>query len=583
MKLHSKYGKIKWICVNPETSLIAVLEKQAGAVERGLPAGIVLVLNSVGKVIGTVSDGDVRRALVQKNDLNQVAHKVMNKDPILLRDSGSIQAILDQLPKELEKRQRRSKRFLGKIVLVDTKGRPTRVLNYHQLWEQSVATHRHVVVLGMGYVGLTLALKLSEQGFTVTGVDISEKIVTRLTNGHSHVHEVGIENLLREQLTKNFSISTSIPQSGDVFIIAVGTPVIDTQAGKIPDLNILKQASHSIGENLSPGNLIVLRSTVPVGTTQDHVLPILESISGLKGGIDFHISFAPERTIEGKALQELRSLPQIIGGLNNDSVEATAALFRELTPIIIRVESLEASEMVKLINNSFRDLIFAFSNELALMASSHNLDIVECIRAANSGYPRDKVPLPSPGVGGPCLTKDPYILASLSSSLAENNTLSEKGRLINDRMYNHVVDSVLKQLTSIDKNPLHCKILLCGIAFKGQPETTDVRESPTVAIANLFKNQVNSLFGHDPVLHSDQIKAIGLIPATLPSGFKNMDVVLFLNNHKYYEKINIYKMVRSLNEPGLIYDSWHVFDKREILEISPCVYMGLSFVETSLK
>ncbi|MBC8549710.1 MAG: nucleotide sugar dehydrogenase, partial [Candidatus Brocadiales bacterium] len=396
------------------------------------------------------------------------------------------------------------------------------------------------------------------------------------------VHEIGIENLLREQLTKNFSISTSIPESGDVFIIAVGTPVIDSCAGKIPDLNILKAVSETVGKNLSPGDLVVLRSTVPVGTTQEHVLPILESISGLKGGVDFHISFAPERTVEGKALQELRSLPQIIGGLNVDSVEATAALFRELTPIIIRVESLESAEMVKLINNSFRDLIFAFSNELALMASTYDLDIVECIQAANSGYPRDKVPLPSPGVGGPCLTKDPYILAYLSPDNQEN-TLPHIGRKINERMFNHVVDTVLDQITNIGKDPKNCNVLICGIAFKGYPETTDVRESPAVAIANLLNNKVKSLFGHDPAVDSGQIKTLGLIPTKLPAGFKKMDVVLFLNNHKYYEKLDIYEMVRSLKEPGIIYDSWHVFDKREILEVSPCIYIGLSFVETSLE
>ena len=134
--------------------------------------------------------------------------------------------------------------------------------------------------------------------------------------------------------------------------------------------------------------------------------------SGLKCGIDFHFSFAPERTAEGKAIIELKTLPQIIGGINKDSVNATSAIFRDVTSSNIIVDSLESAEMVKLLNNSFRDYIFAFANKVSQIASNFNIDIVKTIRAANEGYIRDPIPLPSPGVGGPCLTKDPHIFAS---------------------------------------------------------------------------------------------------------------------------------------------------------------------------
>ncbi|MCB0641233.1 MAG: nucleotide sugar dehydrogenase [Phaeodactylibacter sp.] len=397
------------LCVPGTATLMEVLAQMDQAVSKGLTAGIALVVDEAGSLIGTITDGDIRRSSIEYQSFDILAKDLMNPDPITFPDSYSFKEILEELPHILKSKGRNSKKYLSKVLLIDEEKRPTRIIEYHQLWEQRVASHRHVVVLGMGYVGFTLALVLADRGFQTTGFEIDESRVDALKKGHSYIHERGLDELFKRQLNKNFLPSAELPDDGDVFIISVGTPVNKKEGEPLPtpELGFLKSAAEMVGKKLKSGNLVILRSTVPVGTTREVVLPVLEKASGLKGGEDFHLSFAPERTAEGKAVKELRELPQMIGGLNEESVEATAALFRDLTPAIVRLKTIEQAEIAKLLNNCFRDLKFSFANYVTQIAEHYNVDIVETIRAANQGYPRDPIPLPSPGVGGACLTKDP--------------------------------------------------------------------------------------------------------------------------------------------------------------------------------
>jgi nucleotide sugar dehydrogenase len=576
-------GKAIWrLCVPPTATLPTVLEIQNQAAKHGMPAGIALVVDAAGKLLGTITDGDVRRAILRNKTIDVAAADAMNARPIAFADGMSFREILGRLPAELERRGRSSRTFLGKIVLVDPESRPARVLDYHQLWEQRVATHRHVVVVGVGYVGLTLAIELAAEGFRVTGIDADPAKVAALQAGRSDVHEVGLAERLREQHQKNFFVSDRIPAGGDVFVLAVGTPVANGDGGPpVPKLDHVREAAELVGRHLPHGGLVVLRSTVPVGTTRQVVLPILERASGMRGGVDFHLAFAPERTIEGKALQELRLLPQLIGGINQDSVEATAALFRELSPTMVRVDSLEAAEMAKLINNAYRDHIFAFANQVAQVSAIFNLDVAEVIRAANRGYPRDTVPMPSPGVGGPCLTKDPYILAWAAAQAGMPETIFTHGRRVNESMHGFVVQSVLQELRALGKDPRACSLLVCGLAFKGRPETGDLRFSSGVEIARLLQKECGELHAHDPVASAADIAAFGLRPALLPEAFADKDVVLFLNNHPSYEKLDVFQMVRSLRAPGIVYDGWHLFRPEDVLSACPTVYLGLGFRRSS--
>jgi nucleotide sugar dehydrogenase len=574
---------VKELYCTKETSLMDLYTLFNNASKLGLPAGIALLVNDKEQLIGTITEGDIRRGILVHKNMEIVAEQLMQSNPIYFEEGLSISEILVRIPLELEKRNRQSKRYLGKIVIVDKNHKPVRVLDYHQLWEQKTATHRHIVVVGLGYVGLTMAVVMADAGFMVTGVELDSNKVSLLQKGTSYIHEVGLEDLLKENIGKNFKPTTEIPESGDVYIISVGTPVVEKSNGrKEPIMDYLNDACNKIAKNLNRGNLVILRSTVPIGTCRKYVKEKLEQGSGLICGLDFHLSFAPERTAEGKALKELRNLPQIIGGFNIDSLEATAAIFRDLTPTIVRVDSLEAAEMAKLINNTFRDYVFAYANQMAKIAAKFNINVVDVINAANKGYTRDPVPLPSPGVGGPCLTKDPHIFASVASEFNFDDSLFVRGREINESMHLHVVSQILSELKRIGKEASKVSVLICGLAFKGNPETGDIRNSTAIDIAEILKIHVKEIKGYDPVALKNEIEEYGIIPVSLETGLNNTDVVMFLNNHKSFEKINVFEMTRALNDNPIIYDGWNLFRKEEILSTKPCTYIGLSFSESTI-
>ena len=257
-----------------------------------------------------------------------------------------------------------------------------------------------VCVMGMGYVGLTLSVVLSEVGYAVWGIDTDLDVIKNLKKGEPHFFENGLHQRMKYQLKSgrlNFE-SRAPTKIFDVIIISVGTPL--KKNTKIPNLNHLDNVLNDVGKLLSKNCLVCLRSTVPVGTTRSKVLPILEKHSGLKGGKDFYVTFAPERTVEGKALEELRSNPQVIGGITEEGTERAASFFHKVTPTIISVTSVEIAEFAKIMDNTYRDVCFSFANEMALISEHLKLDINEVIKASNIHYPRNNIPVPSPGVGG---------------------------------------------------------------------------------------------------------------------------------------------------------------------------------------
>lgn len=577
---------ISSLFVQPDAPLATVFKTMDRATQLKLARGIVLVVDKKDGLLGTITDGDIRRGIARAGHLQLKAEDIMHAKPITFDSSFSATQIIEALPGRLNNSVQHQRKFLSKILLVDTNNMPVRIMEYHELWEQRVATHRHIVVVGLGYVGLTLALALVDEGFYLSGYDVDQEKIRLLQKGQSYIHEIGLPTLLKEHVDKNFIPVTELPADGDVYIISVGTPVAraDGQLLPTPQLHYLEAATRQIGTKLERGNLVILRSTVPIGTCREFVIPVLEEESGLQCGLDFHVSFAPERTAEGKAIKELRELPQIIGGYNKDAVEATVAIFRELTSTIVRVESLEAAEMIKLINNSFRDYVFAFANELSIIASKFNINVVEAIKSANKGYPRNPVPLPSPGVGGPCLTKDPYIFAAVAQQKAMHGQLFINSRSTNESMHEFVVSRLEQQLLAIGKSLLQAKILICGLAFKGRPETGDIRNSSSVEIYKLLEQKGADCSGYDPVAPVEDLLTFNIKPKKfLTDGLTGFDAILFLNNHKSFERLNIFKLLREMSDRPILFDGWSQFHPDDILNTRPSVYMNLSVTLSSIQ
>ncbi len=443
---------------------------------------------------------------------------------------------------------------------------------------QSDGQSKKVCVIGLGYVGLTMALVLSECGLKVFGIERNKKIVENINNKKPHFYEKGLVELLDRQLHNGFECIESLPLDINisVYVIAVGTNVNENNQ---PDFSQLENASLEIGLVLKKNDLIILRSTVPVSTTRNFVIPILEKQSGLKAGEDFFISFAPERTVEGNALEELRSLPQILGGLDSESVNKTASLFSLFAPNIIIMNSLEEAEIIKMINNSYRDLTFAFSNELAIICDLFNIPSKKIIEAANFGYQRSQMPLPSPGVGGYCLTKDPYLLIYSAEQKGYQPKLPAVGREINKTM-SHFCYHKIKNFYDKFYHPEAIKeIAILGLAFKGNPPTSDIRFSPTIDLINILKSKNNTnLYGHDFVVSADDINNTGAKSIKeITECFRDKQCVVIANNHPSYKNINIPELVKLMHKPAMVLDCWSQFNASLITTVEGVYYSNLGY------
>jgi UDP-N-acetyl-D-mannosaminuronic acid dehydrogenase len=435
---------------------------------------------------------------------------------------------------------------------------------------------KKIAIMGMGYVGLTLSVVLARRGFKVYGIEINRSVAQDLKNGRPHFHENRLEVLLKEQQRLGgLEILESLPDCGiDVYIVSVGTPL--KKGTKEPNMEHIKNVTSSVAVHMKKGSMVALRSTVPVGTSRNVVIPLLEEKSGLKAGRDFSFVFSPERTMEGKAILELEENPQIIGGLDEESLSRASELFRKLTNTVVNVSSLEAAEMIKIIDNTSRDVRFAYANEIALMCEKLGLDAVELIKSANIHYPRNNIPVPSPGVGGACLSKDPHILIDFSRKAGYEPRLIAESRNINEYVPVHIVERVRDTFSSMGKDLSDAKIFLVGFAFKGEPETSDLRDSTSLWLLEALKKYSNNIYGYDPLVEGKDLTPLGVKAcATLEEGFSGADAVLFLNNHRSYLQLNPAEICSKMNKPGIFYDSWRMFERDSFKEIEGVTYMSV--------
>lgn len=521
------------------------------------PGNIALAVDGKKKLTGIVTDGDIRRAILKNISLKEPVTKILNTNPIVFNKNCAPEEILERTAAEIKKRNIANKR-LDVIITVDDEGRPHDVFPFFELWKSAEVKTRVVSIIGLGYVGLTLGLTLADLGFNVVGIDRDKTVLSTLRRKKSHVHEKGIDDLLSRHVGKNFTVAeTSKENESDIYIVAVGTPV--DGRGRV-NTEALKKALTHLADVLKKDDLIILRSTVPMGTCRTLVVPLLEKKTGMKAGEDFSVAFAPERTVEGNALAELRSLPQVIGGLDRRSIDLTVKLFRYLTDAIVLTDSLEAAEMVKLLNNTYRDLTFSFANEVALVCDKFGLNSAKVIKAANYGYSRSLIPRPSSGTGGYCLTKDPLIYAESARSVGIHAKLPLASRAINSAMPEYVADKVDAFVKHHGKKPGNVRIFIVGLAFKGNPETSDMRGSPSLAVFDILKKRYKKIIGYDPVVSRKDIERHGLLYETLPKGFAQADCVLVLNDHPSYKDLPIHRLLSTMKKPALFFDGWHLFD-----------------------
>ena len=427
---------------------------------------------------------------------------------------------------------------------------------------------RTIGVVGLGYVGLTLTAALADKGFVVHGADVSPAVIDTLSQGRSHIFEPGVAEVFAARIGTGIHVAYELPHDTvDVAVISVSTPV--DEATHRPNLANLAAAARSVAATCRPGTLVVVRSTVPVGTSRRVVLPELRAA----WGDDVRLVMAPERTIQGQALRELVELPQVVGGLDEASRRAGVEFFRDLAHTVVEVSDLETAELVKLSNNCHTDLIYSFGNEVALIAEQHGLDPLEVIRAANLGYPRPD--LSKPGyVGGGCLSKDPYIMAD--SAGGYRPYLVGRARELNEFLPVHVAETVVRLLGEERGRTRGLRLAVLGWAYKGWPPTDDMRGTPIASMMPIFSAAGIAVTGHDPMVSGDVIRQYGGEPISLDKAFTDSDAVLVINDHPDYRAIQVMDLLGA-NRPALIYDSWRILDAAAV-EAAGIRYAGLGYL-----
>jgi len=431
-----------------------------------------------------------------------------------------------------------------------------------------------VCVIGMGFIGLTLAATLAEAGIEVLGVDVNHEVIDSLIKKKCYFYEPGLAELLKKYGGRNLTFSINIPDNScSCYIICVGTP-IDPDTGK-PRLEYIQNAVLSIVPFLRKGDTVVLRSTVPMGTSRTLVSRMIESETGLVSGKDFYFGFVPERTVEGNALYEQKYIPQIIGALNKESAAKIAMLFSKFNKQLIHVPDIEHAELCKIIDNTYRDVTFAYANQMAMICEELGLDFNIIRQACNNNYTRNNIPAASPGVGGACLTKDPYILIDLCNKLEINTELIRSARKINEAAVFHLAKKILNRLAALGRNICASKIFIMGFAFKGEPETSDMRFSTTIDLVNYLKPFCSNLYGYDAAAGKEMIESSGVRTCSISEGFKNADAVIIMNSHMSHKGLNINKLAGSSNTPLIFIDCWHLYDKEKIVKYKNIIYSSV--------
>lgn len=381
-------------------------------------------------------------------------------------------------------------------------------------------TKQKICVIGLGYIGLPTASLLGTKGYTVHGVDVSPRVVETINEGRIHIVEPDLDILVKSAVQSGNLSAGLEPVEADIFIIAVPTPFSE---GKVPDLSYVEKATRSICSYVKPGNLVILESTSPVGTTDEVVAHILADY-GHAVGVDVFVAHCPERVLPGRILVELVENDRVVGGINEASTQVAVEFYQDFVRGEVLATNAKTAEMVKLTENSFRDVNIAFANELSMICDSEGINAWEVIQLANR-HPRVNILNPGPGVGGHCIAVDPWFIVHRSPQYAR---LIRTAREVNDYKPEWVLERVRSKAAKF-KNPI---IGCLGITFKA--DVDDLRESPSVEIVEqLIKENVGEIMVCEPLISSHP--DLPLFP--LEEVMKKADIILLLVDHRQFRKI----------------------------------------------
>ena len=425
-----------------------------------------------------------------------------------------------------------------------------------------------LAVLGSGYVGLPTAALFAETGFKVIAIDLKPEVVKAINNGLSPVNELGLSELVKRNVEAGRLRATqntieALSQAASV-IISVQTPI---DQNKNPNLSFLAKALEEVGKTVKREMLVVVSSTVPPGTMLKKVKPKLEALSRLKAEDDFYLAYVPERIAPGKALKEFIENPRLIGGIGPNSTKIAAELYKTVCKKVIETDAATA-EIAKLAENTFRDVNIAFANQLALICEQQEVDVMEVIKLANT-HPRVNIHMPGPGVGGPCLPKDSYLL--IYQAKAINHDIIKAARKINDYMPKHIIELILQALRNSKKEIKGSKITILGTAYKA--DVDDSRLSPSGPIIKELKK-----LGAEPTVYDPHCKeSFGAKKAnSLHEAVKGADCIAIITDHAEFKNLNLEEIRALMNDKPAIIDGRRIVNPYEAEKLG-FIYYGIGF------
>ena len=398
-----------------------------------------------------------------------------------------------------------------------------------------------VSVIGLGYVGLPTAAVLASKGVKVVGVDVNQNIVDIINQGNIHIIEPELDILVHKAIKDNYLTAVVKPEKADVFMVSVPTPFKNNHK---PNLSYIKSAAKAIAIVLEKGNLVILESTSPVGTTEK----MIEWMQGERPDLSFPkfgddkfkadiaVSYCPERVLPGQVVREIIENDRIIGGVTTQCAERARDLYKLFVNADCLITDCRTAELSKLVENSFRDVNIAFANELSLICDKLKINVWELIKLANR-HPRVNILQPGPGVGGHCVAVDPWFIVN---SAPDEAKLIRMARLVNDSKPIFVLNKVDQAIQAIGKDTSELSIACLGLAFK--PDIDDLRESPALSIARKIRSiSFSSIFLVEPNINripsgfdSDNIELVGLEIA-----IKSADIIILLVDHTSFKFMDL--------------------------------------------
>jgi len=534
--------------VNEHDDLNVLIKKFANKTKT-----VALCLNKKKKVLGIITIGDLRRLISKNSNFNLKISKVYIKSFFYIYENTPIHEINSKL---FEFKKKNKKNKLNTIIILDKNKKFVGSIDEWQVYND--LKFKNICIVGLGYVGLPLLAHIGLKKGNCIGYD-KKNVIENLKKNKLKFYEKNLKPTI-SNLNKNKKISffhDLQKVKAEIYIICIGSYL---ENGKLNNKIFFQVLDELIKQNLKENDLLIMRGTVNVGFSRSVGKYIEKKTKGkLITGKNFHLSFFPERLIQGDALSELSKIPQIISGYSDECKNYTLKLCSKIFPNNIIAESLEEAEIIKLASNSYRDLTFSFSNELFRICSKFNLDVSELISKANQGYQRNNIPLASPGVGGSCLIKDPILFKFINKN-TDGYSLGHLSRKIN----NKALSLVYKKLDYIRKKHFtkKFKILIVGLAFKGEPETSDLRGSMSVELIKILKKNNINFKSYDDVLDKSKDFKYDKKYLNKINNSKNLseyDIILFMNNNLTNVSIIDQNLKPVVNKKKFIFDCWNVF------------------------